>query len=96
MPLFKEIPVELRDVSIIQRWLAVEGNYFDQIPDELVTDELRKIAIKSNPEQINFIFFRTTHTSSYRQSIRKIKNTEKRHGALDDFARKRPHEPCRY
>lgn len=55
MPLFKDIPVELRDVSIIQRWLAAEGNYFDQIPDELVTDELRKIAIKSNPEQINFM-----------------------------------------
>jgi hypothetical protein len=55
MPLFKDIPVELRDVSIIQRWLSADGNYFDQIPSELATDELRRIAIKDKPEQIIYM-----------------------------------------
>jgi hypothetical protein len=35
--------------------LAVDGNYFDQIPDELATDELRKITIKLNPTQISYM-----------------------------------------
>lgn len=55
--LFSEIPIELVDLDVIGSWLDKPGNYFNQIPDSILTmfKNLKMLAIEINPENINFM-----------------------------------------